>query len=157
MKKTKEATTATLAKNKKAYHDYEILDTYEAGIALNGDEVKAIKNHQANLKGSFVDTENDEAYINEMHVSRYKFSSRKEYNPTRKRKLLLHKKQILKINQEISQKGITAIPLELYSKNGRVKVKIGICRGKKLHDKRETLKKLAQEMEIKKQLKRFQP
>ncbi|MBD3360266.1 SsrA-binding protein SmpB [Candidatus Peregrinibacteria bacterium] len=157
MKKTKEAATAILAKNKKAYHDYEILDTYEAGMALNGDEVKAIKNHQANLKGSFVDIEKDEAYINEMHVSRYKFSSRIEYNPTRKRKLLLHKKQILKIDQEISQKGITAIPLELYSKNGRVKAKIGICRGKKLHDKRETLKKRAQEMEIKKQLKRFQP
>lgn len=144
------------AKNKKAYHDFEILDEYEAGIVLNGDEVKSIKDSQANLRGSYVDVINEEAFVNEMHISRYKNSARQENDPTRKRKLILHKKEISKIDQAVSQKGVTAIPLELYPRKGLIKIKIGICRGKKLHDKRETLKKRSQEMEIKKQLKRFQ-
>ena len=145
----------SLAKNKKALHDYEILDDYEAGIVLNGDEVKSIKASQANLRGSFVDVENEEAFINEVHVSRYKHSSRKTPDPTRKRKLILHKNQIAKIAQAINEKGITAIPIELYLKGGLIKTKVGICRGKKLHDKRDVLKKKAQDMEIKKQLKKF--
>lgn len=145
----------TYAKNKKAFHDYQILETFEAGIVLNGDEVKSIKNNQANLKGSFVDVHKDEAFLNEAHISRYKFSSRQQYEPTRKRKIILHKKEIAKIDQEISQKGITAIPLELYPKKGLIKLKIGICRGKKLHDKREVLKKRAQEREIQRQIKRY--
>ncbi|PIR55099.1 SsrA-binding protein [Candidatus Peregrinibacteria bacterium CG10_big_fil_rev_8_21_14_0_10_36_19] len=141
------------SKNKKAYHDYEILEEFEAGIALNGDEVKAIKESQANLKGAFIDVTNDEAFLNEAHVSRYKNSARKEHDPTRKRKLLLQKKQIHKIEKEISQKGVTAVPLELYSKGGLIKLKLGICRGKKLHDKREVLKKRSQEKEIRQQVK----
>jgi SsrA-binding protein len=144
------------AKNKKALHDYEVLEDYEAGIVLNGDEVKSIKANQANLKGGFVDVEKDEAYLNEVHISRYKHSARAHHEPTRKRKLILHKKEIAKINREISQKGTTAIPIELYSKKGLIKIRIGICRGRKLYDKREILKKRSQEMEIKKQLKRFQ-
>ena len=148
-------TTKSLAKNKKAYHDYEVLKTYDTGIVLNGDEVKSIKAGQANLKGSFADITNEEAFINEAHVSRYKHSSRKSHDPTRKRKLILHKKEILKIAQQINEKGVTAIPLELYLKGGLIKLKIGICHGKKLYDKREVLKKRAQEMEIKKQLKKL--
>ena len=144
------------AKNKKALHDYEVLEDYEAGIVLNGDEVKSIKANQANLKGGFVDIEKDEAYLNEVHISRYKHSSRAHFEPTRKRKLILHKKEIAKIAREISQKGTTAIPIELYGKKGLIKIRIGICRGRKLYDKREILKKRSQEMEIKKQLKRFQ-
>lgn len=133
------------AKNKKAYHDYEILETFEAGIVLNGDEVKSIKENLVNLKGSFVDTKDGEAFMNEAHISRYRHSSRKTHDPTRKRKLLLRKRQIEKIEQAINQKGVTAVPLELYAKQGLIKAKIGICRGKKLHDKRETLKKRTQE------------
>ncbi len=144
------------SKNKKAYHDYHILEEYEAGIVLNGDEVKSIKNNQANLKGAYADIANDEAFVNEMHISKYKNSARKETDPTRKRKLILHKKEILKIDQAISQKGVTAIPLELYSKKGLIKIKIGICRGKKLYDKREALKKRDQEIEIKRQLRKYQ-
>ena len=143
------------AKNKKAFHDYEILESFEAGIVLNGDEVKSIKGNQANLKGAFVDVMNEEAFLNEAHVSRYKHSSRHENDPTRKRKLILHKKEIYKIEQAIAQKGVTAVPLELYSKGGLIKIKIGLCRGKKLYDKRESLKKRDQEMEIKRQMKRF--
>ena len=145
------------SKNKKAYHDYEILETFEAGVVLNGDEVKSIKNNQGTLRGAFVDIENEEAFLNEAHISRYKFSSRQDLSPTRKRKLILHKKEIFKIQQEISQKGVTAIPLELYAKKGLIKLKVGICRGKKLYDKRDKLKKRTQEIEIKRQLKRFQP
>lgn len=144
------------AKNKKAFHDFEILENYEAGIVLTGDEVKSIKENLVNLKGSFVDTINDEAFINNAHVSPYKHASNKTLDPIRKRKLILHKKEIYKIAQAIFQKGVTAIPLELYSKGGLIKLKIGICRGKKLHDKREVLKKRSQEMEIKRQLKRYQ-
>lgn len=145
----------TYSKNKKAYHDYEILETFEAGIVLNGDEVKSIKASQVNLKGSFVDVANGEAFLNETHVSRYKQSSRPNFDPTRKRKLILHKKEIDQIAAAISQKGITAISLELYSKQGLIKLKIGLCRGKKLYDKRETLRRKDQELEIKRQLKRF--
>jgi len=143
------------AKNKKALHDYEVLENYEAGIVLNGDEVKSIKNSQANLKGAFVNVQNDQAYLNECHVSHYKQSSRKEFNPTRKRKLILHKKEIIKIDKAINQKGVTAIPIELYAKKGLIKLNLGICRGKKLYDKRDVLKKRSQELEIKRQLKNY--
>jgi len=144
------------SKNKKAYHDYEILETYEAGIVLNGDEVKSIRAHNANLKGAFVDVTKEEAFINEAHISKYKFSSRQVFEPARKRKLILHKKEVDKIEKEIHEKGVTAIPLELYAKGGLIKLKLGICRGKKMFDKRQTLKKKDQNMEIKRQLKRFQ-
>ncbi|MEK7547782.1 MAG: SsrA-binding protein SmpB [Patescibacteria group bacterium] len=153
--KSKQAVTS-YSKNKKAFHDYEILEKYEAGIVLTGEEVKSVRNGQANLKGSFVDIFGDEAFLNEAHISRYKFSSNKDYNPVQKRKLLLHMKEILKISQAISQKGVTAIPMEFYGKGNLIKMEIGICRGKKLYDKRETLKKRDQEMEIKVQLKRWQ-
>lgn len=142
-------------KNRKAYHDYEILETFEAGIILNGDEVKSIKNGLANLKGGFVDTDENSAYINGVHISRYKNSSSKRSEPERRRKLLLHIKEIEKIGAEINQKGVTAIPLEFYAKKGLIKVNIGICRGKKLHDKRETLKRKAQDIEIQRQIKKF--
>lgn len=138
----------TLAKNKKAYHDYEVLNDYEAGIVLLGGEVKATKQGRCNLKGSFINCFNNEAWANEMHISRYKFSNDPDYNPTRKRKLLLHKREISKIHAELKQKGITAIPLEILLKNNKIKVKIGICKGKKLYDKRKDLKKKAQDKEI---------
>ena len=142
-------------KNKKAFHDYNILDDYEAGIVLNGDEVKSIKGNLAQLRGAFVDVQKEEAFLNEAHISKYKHSARKTHEPTRKRKLILHKKQIQKIEQALNEKGVTAIPLELYSKKGLIKLKVGICQGKKLHDKRDTLKRRAQDMEIKRQLKNF--
>lgn len=155
MKKAKKASTSSYSKNKKAFHDYEIIESFEAGVVLNGDEVKSIKAAQANLKGSFINVENDEAYLNEAHISLYKNSSRKEQSPTRKRKLILHKKEIVKIEIAISEKGTTAIPLELYAKGALIKLKLGICKGKKLYDKRLDLKKKSQEMDIKRQLKRF--
>lgn len=143
------------AKNKKAFHDYEILEKLEAGIVLLGDEVKSIKGNQANLKGSFIDVAKDQAYINKMHISHYKQSSNLSLDPTRSRKLILHKREIAKIEEAITQKGVTCIPLELYPKQGLIKVQIGICRGKKLYDKRETLKKRDQQIEINRDVKKF--
>lgn len=156
MKKSQKPITTSYSKNKKAFHDFEILETYDAGIILNGDEVKSIKYGQANLKGAFVDVWKEEAFMNDAHVSKYKFSNREIIEPNRKRKLILHKKEILKIEQAISQKGVTAVPLELYGKNNLIKLKVGICRGKKLYDKRDALKKRDQDIEIKRSLKRFQ-
>lgn len=151
----KKTESISYSKNKKAFHDYEVLEKFEAGIVLFGDEVKSIKSGQVNLKGSFVDISNEEAFINNAHISPYKQSSRKDLSPTRKRKLILHKREIFKIDQVVSQKGVTAIPLELYAKKGLIKLQIGLCRGKKLYDKRETLKKRDQEIEIKRHLKNF--
>lgn len=145
----------TFAKNKKALHDYEVLESFEAGIVLNGAEVKSIQNSQVNLKGSYVEIRNEEAISTGIHISPYKYASNKKLEPARNRKLLLHKKEILKIDSAISQKGITAIPLEIYSKKGLIKLKIGICRGKKLHDKRAELKRRSQEIDIKRALKNY--
>lgn len=146
----------SLSKNKKAFHDYEILEKFEAGIVLSGEDVKSIRLGLANLKGSFVDVFGEEAFANELHVSRYKFSSNKKFDPTRRRKLILHKKEIIKIAKFIGEKGVTAVPLELYLKKGLIKMEIGICRGKKLFDKRETLKKKDNEIEIRREMKRFE-
>lgn len=155
MLKNKKPETTSLSKNKKAFHDYEILEGFEAGIVLEGEEVKSIRSGQVNLKGSFIDTFKEDAFLNEAHIPRYKFSSNKDYNPVRRRKLILHKSEIAKIDQAISQKGVTAIALELYLKKGLIKVSVGICRGKKLFDKRATLKKHDVDVEIKRQLKDF--
>lgn len=144
----------SLSKNKKAYFDYEVLETFEAGIELFGSEVKSIKKGQANLKGSFVSFKTNEIFTENMHISKYKYSTQ-ELNPLRKRRLLLKSKEIDKIIEQLSNKGIAVIPLELYTKGALIKIKIGICRGKKKYDKREDLKKKAQQKEIKQALKRF--
>ncbi|MCD6110030.1 SsrA-binding protein SmpB [bacterium] len=146
---------ATLAKNKKAFADYEILETYEAGLKLFGSEVKSIRSGRANLKGSFVDSDSSgEMWVNEMHVSPYKFAHDRVLNPTRKRKLILHKREIEKINAVIRQKGVACIPLELYLKGGLIKIKIALVRGKKKYDRRAELKKRAQNLEVARALKK---
>lgn len=156
MKKSKaKVAESYYSKNKKVFHDYEILEKFEAGIVLLGDEVKSIKGNQANLKGSFIDVSKDEAFINNMHISHYKQSSNLSLDPVRIRKLILHKREIEKIDEAITQKGVTCIPIELYPKKGLIKVQIGICRGKKLYDKRESLKKRDQQIEIDRQVKKY--
>ena len=144
-----------LIKNKKAYHDYEILDKFEAGIVLKGYEIKAIRNSQANLKGSYISIKNNEAWTQNLHISLYKQASVKNYDPLTPRKLLLTKKEIQKITSAESQKGTTIVPLDIHLKNNYAKMTIGICRGKKLHDKRTDLKKKAQDKEVKQALKKF--
>ena len=137
-----------LAKNKKAYHDYEIIEIFEAGIALEGREVKSCREHRANLKGSFVQILKNEALAEAIHISPYKFAPDTGYKPTQTRKLLLHRKEIDKIASALNEKGVAAIPLELYLKGSLIKLKVGICRGRKLHDKREVLKKRSQDREV---------
>lgn len=150
--------THLLSKNKKAYHDYEILETFEAGIVLRGPEVKSVKGGNVNLKGSFVDTygadDKQEIWLNEAHISPYKFASDQNLAPTRKRKILLKKKEIEKIEKELNTKGVTCVPLELYLKKGLIKLKIALVRGKKKHDKRQDLKKKSQDREIARALKK---
>ena len=132
----KKTTTRLIVKNKKAYHDYEVLDKFEAGIELLGYEVKSIREGDINLKGSFVDIHGGEAWTNNIHISKYKFANIKDYDPVRKRKLLLRKGEIEKIAISLNTKGVTAIPLEIYKKGGLLKVLVGICRGKKKYEKR---------------------
>lgn len=141
----------TLATNRKARHDYFIEKTYEAGIALKGTEVKSIRAGKANLKESYCVIRNNEAFVVGMHISPYKEGNIFNVDPLRDRKLLLSKREILRINQEVMQKGMAVIPLSLYLKNGLIKMEIAIARGKKLYDKRESIK----ERDIKRSLERY--
>ncbi len=142
-----------IAVNKKAYHDYEILETFEAGIKLLGSEVKSCKAGQVNLKGAYIKVAvtptKHLAYIIGMHIAPYKFARQEGYDPLRTRELLLHKKEILKLAGKVKEKGLSIIPLKLYQKNGLIKLEIGLCKGKKLYDKREELKKKAIKKEMK--------
>ena len=137
-----------IAENRKARHDYFILETYEAGIALKGTEVKSMRASHANLKDSYVFIQDNEAFIEGMHVSPYEQGNIFNVDPLRKRKLLLHKKEILKLREKTQEKGLGIVPLKLYFVNGRVKAEIGVVRGKKLYDKRATEAKRSAEREI---------
>lgn len=125
--------------NRKAKYDYEIHDTYEVGIVLTGNEIKSVRKGLVNLKDSYVIIKNGEAYILNMHITNYDKAVFKE-DETRTRKLLLHKDEILKINDKISIKGFTLVPLKLYFKNGKAKLEIGIAKGKHTFDKKESIK-----------------
>lgn len=144
----------SLAKNKKAYHDYEVLDVYEAGIRLSGPEVKSLREHKANLKGSFCSIWKGELFADNIHISAYKFAPDPSYNPTKRRKLLVHQKEIEKLGTKINEKGTAIIPLEIYLKGSLIKVKLGLCHGRKLYDKREMLKKRDLNLEVNRALKR---
>ena len=125
--------------NRKAKYDYEIHDTYEVGIVLTGNEIKSVRKGSVNLKDSYVIIKNSEAYILNMHITNYDKSYINE-DETRTRKLLLHKDEIIKINDKISIKGFTLVPLKLYFKNGKAKLEIGVAKGKHTYDKKESIK-----------------
>ncbi len=126
--------------NKKARFDYEILETYEAGIVLTGSEVKSLRDKSVQLKDSYISFIKDEAYLQNAHISPYKASSYNNHSPERLRKLLLHKEELQKIFGKIKEKGLSCVPLKIFFKKGLVKLDIALVRGKKLHDKRETIK-----------------
>ena len=128
----------TIARNKKAYHDYFVLETYEAGIELFGTEIKSIRAGRVNLKDSFCSVDGGEMFAIGMHISPYEMGNRYNRDPLRKKKLLLHKKEIMKLFGESQQQGLSIVPLELYITKGRAKLLIGLCKGKKLYDKRAT-------------------
>lgn len=145
-----------VSNNKKAYHDYFILDSYEAGIELKGTEIKSIRSGSANLKDSFVRIKNQEAFLENMHVAPYEMGNRFNHDPMRTRKLLLHKKEIRKIENKLKEGGLTMVPLKLYfNSSSKVKVEIAIARGKKLYDKRQDLKAKDAKRDIEKALKNY--
>lgn len=133
----KERGTKQIAANRKAYHDYFVDQKYEAGISLVGTEVKSLRAGQVNLKDSYCTIKDGEIFVNGVHISPYEKGNIFNTDPRRVRKLLMHKREILKLFSLVSQKGYTLIPLSLYFKDSKVKVEIGLCRGKKLYDKRD--------------------
>jgi SsrA-binding protein len=127
-----------IAPNKKAYHDYFVIEKYEAGIELFGTEIKSLRSGQVNLKDSFCKVYNGELYVVGMHISPYEKGNIFNKDPLRLKKLLMHKKEIIKLNSFVAKDGYSLIPLSLYFKGSRVKVEVGVCKGKKLYDKRES-------------------
>ena len=144
-----------LAQNKTAGHDYNILETVEAGIVLTGTEIKSVREGRVTLKDGFAQIKNDEAWLENVHISEYTAGNRFNHDPLRRRKLLLHKKQIVQLGQKTSAKGVTLVPLKVYLKNGFAKVLIGVATGKHEYDKRETIKRRDQEREIQRTIKNF--
>ena len=137
----KESGRKVVATNRKARHDYLILDTYEAGIALMGTEVMAIREGRVNLRDSYARVENGEVFLFNVNISPYSHRGYAEHEPLRRRKLLLHRHEIRKLIGKTVERGMTLVPLRMYFKNGRVKVALGLARGKQMHDKREAIKK----------------
>ena len=137
-----------ISTNRKAFHDFLIFDKFIAGIVLTGTEIKSIRKGMLNLKDSFAKIENNEMFLYGMHISPYEQGNRYNHKPDRVRKLLLNKREILKIQDKVKKDGVTIVPLELFLTNGFAKLEIGLAKGKKLYDKRETITKKTQERDI---------
>lgn len=144
-----------IAQNKKAYHDYFVEDTYEAGIVLVGCEVKSIRLGAINLRDSFVIIKNGEVFMIGAHISPYKMGSYNNVDPRRTRKLLLNRSEINKLRGKVEQKGYTLVPLKVYFKDALVKVQIGLCKGKELHDKRQTIKEKENDRNLRRVMKEY--
>ena len=140
-KTEREKAQSSIAENRKAYHDYHLLETFEAGIALLGTEVKAIREGRVNLRDSFARVEDGEVFLYNVNISPYSHRGYADHEPLRRRKLLLHRDEIRKLIGKTVEKGMTLVPVRLYFKNGRVKVAISLAKGKKDYDKRETIKR----------------
>ena len=139
--------------NKKARYQYEVVESYEAGIVLRGSEVKSIRDGRVNFVDSFAQTKRGEIFLHNLHIAPYPFDNNPGYEPRRERKLLLHKNEIEKLTSTLARKGLTLIPLSIYFKKGRAKVEIGLAKGKRLYDKRRKLRERAVEQEVKRTLK----
>ncbi len=137
-----------IVSNRRARFEYEILDSYEAGIVLKGSEVKSLRVGKANLQDSYALVKNGEVWLMNLHISQYEQANQFNHDPVRTRKLLLTKKEIGKLNSTSNEKGLTLVPLKLYFKKGIVKVELGVAKGKKLHDKRESIKERDVEREM---------
>ncbi len=142
-----------IVNNRHAFHEYHILDKYEAGVALKGTEVKSVMSGRIQLKDSYVSVRDGEIWVLNAHISPYSHGNRENHEPLRTRKLLLHKKEILKLERETTQKGMTLVITRIYLKNGRIKFEVGVAKGKKLYDKRETEMKRTVEKETRQELK----
>ena len=142
-----------VAQNRKARHEYFIEDTYECGIALVGTEVKSVRAGKCNLKDAYARVENGEIFIKGMHISPYEHGNIFNRDPLRQRRLLMNKREIMKLHGLVAQKGMSLIPLSLYFSGSRVKVEVGLCRGKKMYDKRESIAKHDADREIERRMK----
>ena len=142
-----------VATNRKAYHNYHIEDSIEAGVILTGSEIKSIRTGRVSLGDAYVRPEAGELWLLNAHIARYQASSYLSHEPTRRRKLLLHRKQIASLTSKVSEKGLTLVPLKLYIKDGIAKVEVAVAKGKKLYDKRESITRRETEREISRTLK----
>jgi SsrA-binding protein len=147
VKTEREEARKNIAENRKAFHDYHILETFEAGVALLGTEVKSIREGNVNLRDSFARVEGSEVWIYNVHISPYSHRGYTDHEPTRRRKLLLHRQEIRKLIGKTVERGMTLVPTRMYFHNGYVKVAVALARGKKAHDKRETVKRREAERE----------
>jgi SsrA-binding protein len=141
-----------ISQNRKARHDYEVLETLEVGVVLNGPEVKSLRLGRANLKDGYARPQQGEIFLHEVHISPYENSPLNEQDPTRTRKLLLHRQEIKKLTGKIVEKGLTLVPLRIYFRKGKVKVELALAKGKKLYDKRESIRKRDIEREAERQI-----
>lgn len=144
-----------VAQNKKARHDYAVEETYEAGIVLTGTEIKSVRDKRVNLRDGFAQVRNGEAWLMNVHISPYDQGNQFNHDPLRNRKLLLHKKELRKLSGDLSVQGITLVPLKMYIKNGYAKVLLGVAKGKREYDKRETIKKREQNRQIERVMKHY--
>ncbi len=135
-----EESRRVIADNRKAFHDYHVLETFEAGVALLGTEVKAIREGRVNLRDSFARVDKGEIWLMNVHISPYSHTGYAHHEERRQRKLLLHRSEIRKLTGQVTERGLTIVPLQMYFKDGRVKVAVALVKGKQLHDKRETLR-----------------
>ena len=140
-KTEREKAQKVIAENRKALHDYHVLDTWEAGVALLGTEVKSIREGGVNLRDSYARLDNGEVWLQNVHISPYSHTGYAHHDERRQRKLLLHRHEILKLMGKVAERGLTLVPLRMYFKNGRVKVALALVKGKQAHDKRETIRK----------------
>ena len=147
--------TKVAATNRKAHHEYFILETMETGIALTGTEVKSLRQGKANLNDAFARVDQGECILYDMHISPYDFGNRFNPDPKRPRKLLLHKREIMKLHSEIKEKGLTLIPLKVYFTRGMAKVELGLAKGKKLYDKRDDMAKKEAKRRIDRAMKEY--
>ena len=145
----KDASKKIIAQNRKARHDYEILETYEAGIALRGTEVKSLRDGRANLKDSYAAVRDSEVWLYSVHISPYSHGNLNNHDPERDRKLLLHRREIRRLIGKTKETGLTLVPLQLYFVHGKVKVELALAKGKKQYDKRESIAKRDAEREMK--------
>ncbi|MCI8497361.1 MAG: SsrA-binding protein SmpB [Clostridiales bacterium] len=149
----KKASLKTLAQNRKAFHDYFVMESLEAGIELCGTEVKSVRKGSLNLKDSWCEVEGNEMFVRGMHISPYEQGNIFNREPVRPRKLLLHKREIVRLFNAVKQDGFTLIPLSVYLKGSLVKVQVGLCKGKKLYDKRDDMAKRAAQRDIQREMK----
>jgi len=146
----------TVASNRKARHDYIIEDSFEAGMALTGSEIKSIRAGQVNLRDSYATIRGSELWLVNAHISPYKQANRENHEPRRDRKLLMHRREINRLTGKLQEKGLTLVPLQIYLKNGRAKVELGLARGKKLYDKRQSLRERTDQRQMERSVGRRQ-